>query len=271
MSILDEIHFDHNHTFVTVKLSLDFLTHDYDGVEQSPEEQHAYWQIEIDYHWKSIVKYLTDYGLDIVASSVGIHTQGKNEKPHAHFHYLVKIIGGSAKKNGVKPSNPSGDRKRWSQKNHELGFVDINTNVEFKYQDLNERKNYHADMLSYPLKEGQPALNRSYYTYNNMIMLDEMYNALLEHGKALFAAAQAEKSRKEKLAEGSYSVMTDILTIAQMALSREEFDTYEGMRRYLDDRYIKKLPLNQYPRPNDYKVHCQKIGVYLGLLRYSDL
>lgn len=262
MSVLAEINFDANHTFISVKLH---LTRDNDVYEEqiTDAEQMDLWQRTVDQVYPGIQKYLTDYGLDIVASSVGIHLQGKRENPHAHYHYLVKIKGGAAKKNGVKPSNPSNNRKDWLKKNP--GFTLGES--EFKYQELDPKKNHHVDMLAYPMKEGIVAA-RNYYIYKNEIMTDEMYDAMLAYAKSLFAAAQAEKTRKERAAEGSYSVLCDILDIAKMG--RNKFTNLQEMREYLDVHYISNLKLNDYPRPNDYKINCQKVAVALGIAKYSE-
>lgn len=250
--MLDTIKFKEDAMAICVKCNL-------------PEDEEE-WDEYISIRWLTILEYLAHYAYTIYASSGGIHMKGKAETPHFHLHFVLS-------KTGVKtprPSNPSKHRGDWLKRVLKPGNIIDYTfeDCKFEYSDSLDKKKAEYNVLSYPLKEGR-LLDRSYYRYNGEPMQQEMLDALLQYSKAVYEGEEAVQARRLKSQENSMCRKNDILKCAKE--HRDLFSTYREMLLVLDARYINKLPFNDKPRPQEYKINCQIVAVELGLLSYSEL
>lgn len=205
----------------------------------------------------SIYSYLADCGVKILAATAGIHLNGKNKIPHIHYHIMAE--------HHNPPSNPSQHRNRWlSKKDNHMENL---TNATFKYQNLDKSKPVYQ-FLAYPLKEGISIPHRKRYNlYDSKPMSISMYNFLLSVGSTIYNTHLALRLRQDKVVERKQLQLTELYEIC----SQQSFNSYANMMKWLDDNYIAKLELNEYPDPKNYKSCCQKIGVKLGFLKYSEL
>lgn len=203
----------------------------------------------------SVVRYLKDCGVDIIASSSGLHQNGKREIPHIHYHFIVAHYN--------EPSNPSQHRKRWLAKSGNDGenFLD----ASFKYQRIDIRSPKYQ-FLAYPLKESK-VLKRKYYTFQGANMTIEMINFLRSVGETIYNTALALRLRQDKCTERKQLALKELYEICKA----ESFSSYKQMMTWLDTNYIDTLELEEMPDPKNYKTNCQKVAVKLKLLKYSEL
>lgn len=251
--VLDKIEFPSDSLIITVKVSL----HDYNS--------ECYEDI-VEQRYQTTIDYLAMHKYEIYASSAGLHYKGKNEKPHAHLHFVL----GANAVNTPRPSNPSKSRSDYLR--HKRKQEGINPNdysfdaCEFKYLDLDNSK-AHYNILSYPLKEGH-RLSRFMYKYRGETMDDDLLDALQHYAVAVYEGELGVEERRQKSEEKSLARKNEILKCAKE--HREMFDNYKEMLYVLDVKYIAKLPFSDKPRPSDYKTAVQIVAVELGLLQYSD-
>lgn len=249
--MLDDIKFSDDAMAICVKCNL-------------PEDEEE-WEHYISMRWLTIMEYLAHYNYKVYASSGGIHVKGKAETPHFHLHYVLS-------KTGVKtphPSNPSKHRGDWLKRMIKDQVIDYTfEDCKFEYYDELDKKKAEYNVISYPLKEGR-LLDRTYYRYEGQPMQQEMLDALKQYAIAVYEGEEAKEARRLKSQENSLCRKNDILKCAKE--HRELFSNYREMLMTLDVKYINKLPFNEKPRPQEYKVNCQIVAVELGLLAYSEL
>lgn len=203
----------------------------------------------------SILRYLKDSGVELLAYSSGIHTEGRKQIPHIHYHFIANHYN--------EPSNASQHRKRWlGKKGNE---TDTFEDATFKYQRLEGNKP-RFQFLSYPLKEGQ-TLSSKHYMFDNKPMTKEMKIFLLYIGKTLYAQQTALRLRQDKCQERKQLALKELYEIC----SQQSFSSFKEMMIWLDVNYIDTLELDDMPDPKNYKTNCQKIAVKLKLLKYSDI
>lgn len=207
-----------------------------------------------------IRKYIQDLGCEILFSTIGYHLNGEHKQPHLHYHLITTEF--------KEPSNPSQHRKRWMNKNEDVNSDFLK--ASFKFQRLEKKKPKYS-VLSYPLKEGTPVLHHSklYFIYNKVPMTKEQIQFLVDTGKAIYDKEIGLKLRQDKCQERKKQSLTDLFKLCQE--NSNQFSNYVEMLRWLDVNFISTLTLEDYPDPRNYKTNCQKIAVYLGKLKYSDI
>lgn len=203
----------------------------------------------------SVLSYLKDCGVEVLALSSGLHLNGRKEIPHIHYHIIANHYN--------EPTNASQHRKRWLAKpqNAMENFED----ATFKYQRLEPNKPK-FQFLAYPLKEGRMLLSRC-YIYDGKKMTTEMKNFLLSVGKTIYDTQSALRLRQDKCQERKQLALRELFEIC----SSRSFSNFKEMMTWLDFNYIDTLELEDMPDPKNYKTNCQKIAVKLKLLKYSDI
>lgn len=203
----------------------------------------------------SVLRYLKDSGVDIMAYSSGIHLEGRKNVPHIHYHIIANHYN--------EPSNASQHRKRWlgKQGNETESFND----ATFKYQQLDSNK-LKFQFLSYPLKEGR-TLGSKYYMFDYKPMTKEMKNFLLYIGKTLYATASALRRRQEKCQERKQLAYSELVELVQ----DKTFSSFKELCEWFDDNYLYKLEWEDIPDPKNYKTNIRKIGMKMRLLKTFDL
>lgn len=231
-------------TCIAVKINL---------VDYDPSDNNENW---LPPQLNSVRRYLKDCGVEIIGSTAGIHTEGRRQIPHIHYHFICNHYN--------EPSNASQHRRRWLGKN---GNEEENlTDISIKYSSL-ERNKPKYQFLSYPLKEGKRLRQSHYYTLNGIRMTNEMFNFLLSVGRTIYDTQVALRIRQDKCVERKQLALQELYEICQ----NQNFSSFRNMMEWLDDNYIVSLDLSEYPDPKNYKVNCQKIAIKLGLLKYSSL
>lgn len=205
--------------------------------------------------YSSIVKYLDDSGVAILASTAGVHLQGKNQVPHIHYHFVCS--------NFRSPSNPSQHRQRWLSKNG--NEIENLGSATFKYQKLDSRYP-RFQFLSYPMKEGL-LVRDNYYTYDGCKMKKEIRDFLVSVGQTIFQTSQALKLKNDLSVQRKQLALSELYDLCKT----QSFPNFKSMLLWLDKNYIQTLDLEDYPDPKNYKTNSQKVAVKLGLLKYSDM
>lgn len=209
-----------------------------------------------------IRNYITDLGVEILFSTAGIHLNGENKVPHIHWNFITTSI-------PKIPSNLSQHRIRWSNKKDEVDFTNVSFQIKKKI-DLGKPK---YQVLTYPLKEGRPLPsqfnNHKINVYDKNKMTKQQFNYLLEVGQSIYQQELATNLRRDKCEERKKQSLNDLYTICNE--NRAYFSTLKEMARFLDEKYISTLDIQDYPDPKNYKTNLQKIAVKLDILKYSDL
>lgn len=203
----------------------------------------------------NVLSYLRDSGVDIIACSTGVHFQGERGIPHSHFHLICHRF--------KQPANPSGHRRRWTDK-QDISDVHLE-GLSFKYKTL-DTSHAKYEFLAYPLKEGNEG-NFRFYRLKGKQMPRHCIEFLKQVGNAIYQRQVALRLRQDKCAERKQLALSELYELVRDM----EFSSFRQMMEWLDDNYISKLPLEEYPDPKNYKTNCQKIAVKKGILKYSDL
>lgn len=200
----------------------------------------------------SVTSYFNDCKLDIVYSTLGLHLNGENKKPHVHYHLIVKEL-----PTGTFQSNNSQHRKRWLAKDGKGDYSFENVSIRFP-----KKEDPVWQHLAYPLKEGLPLKKGE--------KLPNKYKKfLMEYAVTLYQVSLGNRARQEACDERKKVALISLAKLCEE--NKSEFKDYRQMVIWLDKNYIETLPLEEYPDPRNYKINCQKIAVNLGKLKYSDI
>lgn len=226
-------------TVVTVKIDLDDKLHDVDENRGSS--------------CFTAKRYLESCGVNIIATTAGLHKNGKNQKPHIHYHLICDKF--------IAPSNPSQHRKRWASKNDEYfeGF-------SFKYQPIKtDRQRF--EILAYPYKEGLVCKDNKLHYFNGELMKPDMIKFLRDYGKTIYDLSHALRVRQDLCQERKQNALLELYDLVK----DKQFTSFQEMMIWLDENFICELSLEEYPDPRNYKINCQKIAIKKGILKYSNL
>ena len=202
--------------------------------------------------------FIEKYDVNIKASSVGIHYNGKRHIRHIHFNVITDTY--------KKTTNPTSDRKTFTKKHGEF-FPSIYADwkIETKFQSIKENRSKYAP-LTYPLKEGH--VIQQCMTWKGEKMEQGMIDFLQNVGNNIYTEAQALRERKELAEERKKQRLLSLGTFCE--LHADEFHDLQSMRRYLDDNFIKHLKLEDRPCPINFLRECKQVASVLGIWRYSD-
>lgn len=226
-------------TCISVKINIP----DYDPSDNN-------WSVLPNY--SSIVNYLKDSGVEILASSTGIHMQGRKEIPHIHYHFIANHY--------VSPQNSSGHRTRWLKKkgNESERFP---RGISIKYNSLDEGLPKYQ-FLSYALKEGRRDIHQKYYTIEGKLMNEHMINFLARVGNEIYQSQLALRLRQEKHQERRELAYTELLDMVEHL----DFKSFRDLCVWFDENYLYKLDPESIPDPRNYKKNVIRIGIYKRLL-----
>lgn len=225
---------------ISVKINYGVGEYDENNKETPPDEFH------------SVKSYFIDNKLDIIYSSLGLHLNGENKKPHSHWHLIVREL-----PTGTFQSNSSQHRKRWLAKEGNETHSFENVSIRFpKQQDPVWQ------ILAYPFKEGhvQPTGNARLKPYLGF---------LVEYAINLYQVSLGNRARAEACDERKKVALQSLGKLCSD--NQSSFTNYREMVIWLDINYIDLLPLEEKPDPRNYKANCQKVCVQLGKLKYSDI
>lgn len=233
-SILEE------YTIISVKINYAPDEYIEDSNDEPPEQ------------FGSVTAYFKDLKLNIIYSACGLHLNGKSKRPHIHYVCVVKDCPA-----GTFRSAQSTHRNRWLLKSdNELYYTMSDVSISFP-----KKENPVWQCLSYPFKEGYPIKK-------GLKMSQEYYDFLLPYGKNLYQVSLGNRQRNDAHEERKKEQLLDL---GKLCLdNRGQFNDFRSMTVWLEDAYIKKLPLEKKPSFVNYKANCQKVGNELGLFRYCD-
>lgn len=200
-----------------------------------------------------VQSYFIDCKLEIIYSTMGLHLNGENKKPHIHYHLIVKEL-----PTGTFQSNSSQHRKRWLAKEGNENCSFENTSIRFP-----KKENPVWQHLAYPLKEGN-ILKKGLKNLSK-----KQLEFLSEYGKNLYQVSLGNRARQDACEERKKVALNTLAKLLEE--HKSEFTDYRTMVLWLDINYIDTLPLEEKPDPRNYKTNCQKIAIHLGILKYSDI
>jgi len=254
-------YFTEKHQVLTWKLDLKYYQ---DGEMGEPE----WWEVAEE-HYNIAMCFTTDTLGEIIASSVGLHLDGKNKKPHIHFHFVVdkpyELMTDSAK---------SMRKTRWL-KNRDPQDEIYMKQMTVRYAPFDTDKPKWA-VLAYPLKEGKRGSIRMYRitkTGAGMVFMPVEIMDLLENtGTQIYQSALAIRERNDKSEKKREDNLQDLYDWA--IKERSGFNTFREMQEHFEDKYIFKLVetegLHSLPDVVNYNRNLKKVGRALGIFRYMD-
>jgi len=226
---------------ISVKINYKDGEYDEENKEQPPDDFH------------SVSSYFSDCKLEIIYSTMGLHLNGENKKPHIHYHLIVKEL-----PSGTFQSNNSQHRKRWLAKEGNEVFGFENTSIRFP-----KKENPVWQHLAYPFKEGY-IQKRGVKNLNT-----KQIEFLKDYAINLYQVSLGNRARQEACEERKKVALNTLAKLCEE--HKSEFTDYRTMIIWLDTNYIDGLPLDEKPDPRNYKTNCQKIAIHLGILKYSDI
>lgn len=226
----------------------------FDVTEEAPIEE-----VLQELPFVDVKRYIEDLGCKILFSSAGYHLKGERKQPHLHYNFITSSF--------KVPSNPSQHRQRWFNKTDlgNPGFL----KCSFKFHLAIDKKSPKYSVLSYPLKEGHIIKDNRIYVFDGKPMTKAQKTFLVETGRAIYEKEVGLKLRQDKCEERKKVALNDLHKLCSD--NRDQFGDFREMVKWLDNNYIAKLTIEEYPDPKNYKVNCQKIAVNLGKLKYSDI
>lgn len=206
----------------------------------------------------ALVYYFMDLKLDVVYSTAGLHLQGENKRPHVHYHLIVRNMPG-----GTFVSCNSTHRKRWLSKDDNDSWSFDNVSIRFP-----KKENPVWQHLAYPLKEGK-LIKKKIYKFELYKNVEKFMPFLTTYAQNLYEVSLGNRARQEACTDRKKHQLNLLYNLCKE--HKDKFHSYSEMVIWLDDNYIKKLELDEFPDPRNYKTNCQKICISLGKLKYSDI
>lgn len=225
------------------------------------EENEIMSKIDL-YPLDQILEYLKNCGLEILYSTMGYHLNGDKKLPHIHHNFICSSLPDKVYK--LLTQNSSLHRSRWFNKKYENYNASVFSQVTYRWHKKIDVESPKYSTLSYPLKEGHGLISQFPLGYKNIS--DDCYTFLLSCGTAIYNKEYGLHIRQQKCEERKKNSLIELFDL----LKNEKFSTYKEMLKWLDSNYISKLLITEYPDPKNYKTNCQKVGVKLGLINYSD-
>jgi len=254
-------YFTEKHQVVTWKLDLKYYQ---DGESGEPE----WWEIAED-HFHIAMNFTTDTLGEVVASSVGMHLDGKNKKPHVHFHFVVN-----------EPYKPLADSAKSMRKVRWLKDRDPQDSVYMKHMtvayspfDTDKPK---WSVLAYPLKEGKRGDIRMYRVIRpgaGMVNMPvEIIDLLEVVATTIYQTAVAVRERNEKAEKKREDNLQELYDWA--VKERSGYNNFREMQEHFEDKYLFKIVetegLHALPDVVNYNRNLKKVGRALGIFRYMD-
>jgi len=207
----------------------------------------------------SVSEYFRSNKVEIVYSTLGLHLNGENKKPHIHWCVIAK-----GTPSGTFITQNSLHRKRWVATDENNIFTMHETSIKF-----GKHENPVWQCLAYPLKEGLYFINSKRCKTYQKIPTVQMFNFLLEFGTNLYQVALGQAARNDACELRKQKALENLFNLCR--INDSQFITYKEMLIWLDDNYLATLTYKDLPDFNHYKNNCIKVACALKIIKYSDL
>jgi len=234
---------------------------------QEDNATEAEWWKVAENHFDVAFRFTTDTLGEVVASSVGMHLDGKNKRPHCHFHFVVnkpyKNLSDSAKSNR---------KANWMRDRDTQDFIHMKRmTVQYAPFDTEKPK---WSILAYPLKEGKRGGIRMYRVkppgFGVVNMPVEIIDLLENTATQIYQSSLAIRERNEKAEKKREDSLSELYEWAKK--ERSNFATFYEMQEHFEDNYILKLVetegIHALPDVVNYNRNLKKVGRALGIFQY---
>lgn len=220
------------------------------------------WEMLYEGHWDLAKKFIDSLGLTIIASSVGMHLNGKNANPHVHFHFVLK-----------QPwkALTSAHSMRKTRFGNDLDPAEylLFKQMTWKHMPIDDKKPLWC-ILSYPLKEKIRGFKEMYCLEETKI-LPEIIELLELVGSDIYQSSVAQAERNEKSQQRKSDDLEELLQVALK--NRTEYKDFGGMQGWFDTVYLRKLAhhegIHSLPDVVNFNKNLKKIGYMLNIFEYK--
>jgi len=219
------------------------------------------WETLYEKHWVLANSFIKAIGNDVIASSVGMHLNGKNANPHVHFHFVIK------QPFKVLSSAHSMKKTRFCKELEPSDYL-LFKQMTWKHMPIDEKKPLWC-ILSYPLKEKIRGY-KEMYSLGTSLIPREIVDLLELVGSDIYQSSVAQAERNEKSQQRKSEDLEELLQVA--IKNRSEFKNFQQMQSWFDSVYLRKLAhhegIHSLPDVVNFNKNLKKIGYMLNLFEY---
>lgn len=198
---------------------------------------------------------VSKYKCRMIASVAGVHLQGRCQKRHIHYNFIMT--------NFKTPTNNSKTKKVYMTDAGLDDFCDRGYKTSFKFEKLNLDKPKYMH-LCYPLKEGnvvENAKGRDVNMLEGVRMKKEVIEFLKGVGNTIYEQEKALKERREKY---ETKIKNNRLDLLEFGRSRH-FGNMAEFVRAVNDQFIKNMGFSDRPNSRNLAEDVKQVGYELGL------
>jgi len=198
---------------------------------------------------------LKKYKCRMIACVAGIHLEGKRQKRHIHYNFIMTSF--------KLPTNNSKTKKAYLTEIGEEEFCDNGYKTSFKFEKINLDKPKYLH-LCYPFKEGhvvENAQGRQVNMFQGVRMKKEMIEFLKGVGNTIYEQEKALNERREK---HETKIKNQRLELLQFGRSGKFANMAEFIRA-VNDQYIKNMGFSDRPNSRNLAEDIKQVGFEIGL------
>lgn len=217
---------------------------------------------ELDVCLSIVHEFIEWRNIEIVASSAGVHTRGKNGIPHAHYVFIAKF-----------PQKIDNKHSRHWDKFRRLKYplTSLST-ISFRY-DLMRADKPCWQILSYPLKE-RNYLGNLWYTIKGNLMENDIKIFLENLGSRLFEEQIAIQERNEACEERKKEKLLNMYeeTLSYLAENPDAFSNNVLLfLNWAETKFVKHQPIDQSPMYDSFSKNAIHVAQKIGLVSYTTM
>jgi len=226
-------------------------------------DQEEVWEDVVYEKFDVLKRYLSDNYGEILYSSVGFHSLGKNGVPHIHFHFIT-----NKSYESITCQARSNRKARWL-KNESVATVNFMKECSFMFKPFDDSHTPWS-FLAYPLKEGHRVHSLDYY----IGITSRIIGFLLSIATTIFETAMAIKARNDKAQQKRDDTLEELEEWARDQKKKGAFETFREMQEHFEDIYLgekmEKEGIHGLPDVVNYNRNIKKVGRRLGIFRFCD-
>lgn len=228
----------------------------------TPDQEES-WEDVVYEKFNVLKTFLTDNYGEILYSSVGLHSLGKNGIPHIHFHFIT-----NKSYESITSQARSNRKSRWL-KEQSYETVNFMKECSFMFKPFSESHTPWS-FLAYPLKEGHRVHSLDYY----IGITSRIIEFLLSIATTIFETAMAIKERNDKAQQKRDDTLEELEEWARDQKKKGAFETFREMQEHFEDIYLaekmEKEGIHGLPDVVNYNRNIKKVGRRLGIFRFCD-